>query len=272
MWFSDWSRALEAVPGRLSEMLPTILASVSLLLVGCVVAYIAGLVSSRVFGRIASRLETRLERDGALRASGLIRTTSGVIRGLVFWVVFLFFAVAALERLSLPIVSEVLRTVASFLPQAVVAAAVVLIGFIAAKVARHWVSDFATKAGSDYSETLGRLAQGSIIVVALIVGAQQVGLEGGVFTSLMTIILATTLGGLSLAFGLGSGPVVTNILASYYASKAFAIGDAVRVGDVEGIVREIGATSIVIEAGGDRVHLPAKKYCDEICVLVGREQ
>ena len=77
---------------------------------------------------------------------------------------------------------------------------------------------------------------------------------------------------MALAFGLGSGPIVSNIMASYYAAKAYRIGDVVRVAGVEGTVREINPTSIVLDAADGEVHLPARKYCDEVSVVLRSER
>ncbi len=106
-------------------------------------------------------------------------------------------------------------------------------------------------------------------MVAFTVGAQQIGLESGAFTSMLAILLGSALGAMALAFGLGSSPVVTNIMAAHYAAKDLRIGQVVRLAGTEGILREICATSIVLDVGEDRVHLPARKYCEEACAVLG---
>lgn len=272
MFFLDWQQALETIIGRLSELLPALFASAALLLVVSGVALVAGFAARALLGRIAIHAEQRFEQSGAVRASGLMRGAPKLIGRFVFWTVLLLLATAALETMPLPIVSELLQTVSNFLPRILVAVGIMLVGFVAANLANDWIAGIALRAGSEHGPSLGRLAQGVIVVVALVVGFEQVGLHGGVFSSLLTVVLASSLGAMSLAFGLGASPVVTNLLASYYASKALSVGDTVRVGDLEGTIREIGPTSIVIDAGDDRFYLPAKKYCDEICVVVGASQ
>lgn len=272
MFFSDWQQALEAVFARLAGSLPTLLASATLLLAVWGVAYAAGILTRRLLARIAARIEPRFEHSGAVRASGLMRLAPRVLGRFVFWTILLVSATAALETMPLPIVKELLEGVSRVLPRTLLAVVIVLVGFVAANLANHWIAGIALRAGSEYGQALGRIAQGVIVVVTLIIGVEQVGLHGGVFTSLLIVVLASTLGAMSLAFGLGSGPVVTNLLASHYASKTLSVGDTIRVGDVEGTIRAIGPTSIAIDAGADRIYLPAKKYCDEICIVVGPSQ
>lgn len=272
MFLQDWRQALESVFGRFSELLPILLVSAGLLLVAWGIAYVVGIAARRLLGRVATHVEQRFEHSGAVRASGLIRDAPKIAGKFVFWTVLLLLATAALETMPLPIGAELVQTASSVLPRILLAVAIVLVGFVAANLANHWIAGIALRAGSEHGQPLGRLAQGAIVVVALVIGFEQVGLQGGLFTSLLTVVLASTLGAMSLAFALGSGPVVTNLLASYYASKALSVGDTVKVGDLQGTIREFGPTSIVIDVGADRVYLPAKKYCDETCIVVGPSQ
>ncbi len=250
-------------------MVLTALAAASLLVLGWAVAYVSSTATQRILARLADRLEQRFGRSGGLRPTGPMGAAPALIGRFVFWAVLAVFAAAALQQLPLPILTEVVSAVSALLPRALLAVSLVLVGFIAANLANHWISDLALRAGSEHARFLGRLAQGVIIVVALIVGTEQIGLQGGVFTALLTVVAASILGSMSLAFALGSRPVVTNLLSSYYAAKALSVGDRVRIGGVEGIISEIGPTAIVIDAAGDRVHLPAKSYCEEACVVVG---
>lgn len=273
MDFLAWNDTLEKLSAQIGEALPAIFFSTTLLLVGFAAAHFSRIIAKRVLRRLASRLETWVGASASrLSESGFWRAGPSVLGEGVFWVIFLFFSAAALEKLPVPIIAESVQQAAYYLPRALVAVIIVFLGVGAGTLAHLQVSVLLQPAGIERSAILGRLAQGCIVVVALIVAAHQVGLDSGLFAMLGAVAVGTILGGMALAFGLGSGPVVTNIMASYYASKALGVGTVARVGDTTGIVREITATSIVLEAGGDRIHVPARKYCDEVCVVVGDSQ
>ena len=269
MEWPSWTTTLETVSGRITEMLPTLLAVIGLLILGWMAAWICGTAARKVLARVVGRVQERLTSRGFLRGSGLLLASPTVISRILYWAILLFFLAAALEKLQLPIVTNLLQTVAYFLPKVMLAVAVLFIGAGAGSLSYHWISDIAVKVGIEHAQVLGRMAQASIVALAVIVSVQQVGLEGRLFIAVATVTLGSTLGGMALAFALGAGPVVTNIMASYYASKAFSAGDAVRIADIEGTIREITSTSIVIDAAEDRVYLPARKYCDEVSVLIG---
>ena len=269
MDLASWTHSLETVIGRIIEMLPALLSSIVLVLLGWALAYVCSILARKVLSKVVDQVQARLEKRGFLRGSGFFLASPNVIARIVYWAILLFFLAAALDKLPLPIVSNLFQTVAFFLPRVLLAATVLFIGVGAGSMAHQWISGLTHKIGIEHAQILGRLAQVTIVALALIVSVQQVGLEGSLFISLATVILGSTLGGMALAFGLGSGPVVTNIMASNYASKALVAGDTVRIGEIQGTIREITSTSIVIDAGGDRVYLPARKYCDEVCVLIG---
>lgn len=269
MNWPSWTTTLETVSGRVAEMLPTLLAAVGLLILGWVAARICGTVARKVLAKAVERAQERLTKRGFLRASGLLLASPTVISRILYWAIFLFFLAAALEKLQLPIVTDLIHNVAYFLPKVMLAVAVLFVGAGAGSLAHHWISDIAVRVGIEHAQVLGRMAQATIVALAVIVGVQQIGLEGRLFIAVATVTLGSTLGGMALAFALGAGPVVTNIMASYYASKTFSAGDAVRIADIEGTIREITSTSIVIDAAEDRVYLPARKYCDEVSVLIG---
>ena len=268
MSFPSWTNTLEQLSGQL---LPGAAAAVGLLLVGWLAASLLRLLTRKLVVAIVTRINTRLRPAESLGGTRLTEDAPRIIGAFVYWVVLLFFLAAAIDKLPLPVVTSMLQSLAYYMPRVLLAVVIVFIGLGAGIVANRWTARVAAAAGVEYAPALGRIAQVAVLVVALIVGAQEVGLESGFFTATILIVLAAILGGVALAFGLGSGPIVTNIMASYYAAQAYRIGDTVRVAGIEGIVREIRPTSIVLDTADGQVHLPAKKYCDDISVVLGRQ-
>ncbi len=271
MSFPGWTTMLEQIAERLTALLPGALGAAGLLLAGWIVAGVLRFLSRKIVAALVARINRQFRLADGLSGARLAENAPRVIGAGVYWVVLLFFAVAAIDKLPLPVVTGLLQSLAHYLPRVLLAVVLAFIGLGAGIVANRWITTAASAAGLEYALVLGRAAQAAILVAALIVGAQEIGLESGFFTNTIFIALATILGGMALAFGLGSGPIVTNILASYYAAKAYRIGDTVQVAGIKGIVREITPTTIVLDAADGQIHLPARKYCDDISVVVGSD-
>ena len=203
---------------------------------------------------------------------GLLASAPEVVGRILYWVVLLLFVAAAVEALPFAVTDGLLAPVARFLPRFVLALAVLLTGIMVARLVQNWILTASADPGGERAEALARLAWGGIVAVSLIVSAQQAGLEGaGFVSSLALVLLGAALGAVALAFGVGAGPVVTNILASHYAARAFRIGDVVRIGEIEGTVSRITTTSIVVQSESATVHVPARVFCERASVVAGQQ-
>jgi small-conductance mechanosensitive channel len=184
-----------------------------------------------------------------------------------FWLVFLLFVAAATEALGLPVVSAWLSGVAAYLPRLLVAALIVVMGFLAGSLGRSALSATGSSAGFAYADALGRLAQAIVVMASVIVAADQLGIQVTFLTVLAAIVTATLLGGAALAFGLGARTAVSNIIASHYLLRIYRVGHHVRIGAVEGSIVEITPTAVVIATPEGRAVVPAKEFSEQVSVL-----
>jgi small-conductance mechanosensitive channel len=232
-------------------------------------------------GLAARRLTSRLLRASSRRLTGTpaalfgTRNVDGpvtvVLSSLVFWAVFVFFVAAATERLGLPVIGYVLATVGAYLPRVVAMVFVVMLGLLIADLARNAVTGAAAAARMSGASTLGRLAQLAILLATAIIAFEQLGIT----TTFVVVIIAIVLGGIffgaALAFGLGARTTVSNILASYYVLKTFRVGQSVRVGEVQGRIIEITATSVLLATPAGQVVVPAKEFSERPSVMLAEE-
>ena len=263
----SWTDALQGVSQRLTEMAPALLGAVGIMLAGWLAAIVLRLSARKGIVAILERLDSRSRLGHGVSRTRLKQDAPRIIAEFLYWVVLLFFAAAAVDNLPLPVVTDLLQSIAYYLPKVLLAVVIAFIGLGAGSQANLWITSAAEAAGAQYAAALGRVAQIGVVVVALTIGAQQIGLQSELFTLTLSIVIGSTLGGMALAFALGSGSVVSSIMGSYYAAKAYRVGDFVRLGGVEGTVREINPTSIVLDSDEGQLHVPARKYCDEISLV-----
>jgi small-conductance mechanosensitive channel len=270
-WVVGWNDALSAAVQKVSSHLPNILSAVALLLAGWLLARLLRLWTARVVGASLERLLRTAAARGTLERTGVHKTVPAVIGAAVFWTVIVFAVAAAVEILGLPAVTNLLGRLAYYIPQVVAAILIVFAGYLAGNLAYGAVSTAAASLHVAYANALGRAAQITILLVAIVIGVDQVGIDSTFLIVTLTIILATTLGGAALAFGLGCGTAVSNIIASYYLTKAYRIGQKVRIAGLEGRIVEIAPTSVVLQTPDGRVFVPAKKFSEETSMLLTGE-
>jgi small-conductance mechanosensitive channel len=224
--------------------------------------------------RLIGSLDNLLRRYGMERMLiriGFERPASDLIGRIIYWLVFLVFFAAATETLGLPVVAAWLGGVSTYLPRVLVAGLILLAGFLAGSIARDALTTAAAAAGIVHSELLGRVVYISIVLIAVITGIDQIGIESRFLTATITIVIASGVGAAALAFGLGARTAVSNIIASHYLRQIYHVGQVVRIGEAQGTIAEITNTAVVLENANDRLIVPAKEFSEKISILQRRE-
>jgi small-conductance mechanosensitive channel len=265
---ADLSRGLVALLPRLS-------AAVALALLGWLAGWLLRLLVLRLLRGWGSRLADGIGRllgsrdvEREVRDAALRRPVAEAVGRVTFWLVFLFFLAAATEALGLPVVSAWLGGVAAYLPRLLLAALVVLLGFLAGGLARAALSAAAASARFAYADALGRMAQGIVVIASAVVAFDQLGIQVTFLTVLAAIVCGTLLGGAALAFGLGARTAVSNIIASHYLLKTYRVGHHVRIGGFEGRIVEITPTAVVIATSEGQALVPAKEFSERASLLL----
>jgi len=102
------------------------------------------------------------------------------------------------------------------------------------------------------------MVYGAILIVAIVMGLQHISVDISFVTQLMLIIVAVFGSGLMLAFALGSRQHVENLLARRELSR-LAVGDQIRIDDVEGEIIDIDATGVDVATEEGIARVPAAR-------------
>jgi small-conductance mechanosensitive channel len=270
-WIAVWNNALSAALQNVSAHLPNILSAVAVLLVGWLLARLFRRWSAHIVRAGLDRLLRTAVARSALERTGVHRGVPVLVGAAVFWCVLVFAVAAVVEILGLPAVTNLLSRLAYYIPQVIAAILIFFAGYLLGNLAYGAVSTAAASLNVAYANALGRAAQMTILLVAVVIAMDQVGIQSTFLIATLTIILATTLGGAALAFGLGGGTAVSNIIACHYLSKAYRIGQRVRIAGLEGRIVEIAPMAVVLQTAEGRVLVPGKKFSEETSVLVTGE-
>lgn len=229
--------------------------ALAILVVGFIVARIAGSATGSALDLIDRNTARYTTTDASLLSPALIRLS----RGFVFWVVFILAVVFSLRVLGVGGISSLLNSVIAFTPRVLIAFSIVVAGYLIGIVARHLL----TRAVSGFDgESIGpRLLQGTIVSVAVVMGLQQIGVDISFITQLVLILVATVSAGLMLAFALGARQHVANLLARHELER-LAIGQLVRVADVEGSIVDIYTTGIDVATDDGVASIPAARIAE----------
>ncbi len=262
-----FTQVIQNMGSQLSDFLPQLLMAAAVLFVGWAIATLLRMV---IVGS-SSKLDHYWHRFAAKEALQPLqfRNPPTIIIGeFIFWVVIVASLVLAAEALGFKSFSTLLTGMLSYLPLAIGGIFVVLIGFVIGSLANNLITSAAISAGLEHGEMLGRTSQFIIISIAVIVGIDQIGFHVEFLALIIGIVMATFLGGLSLAFGLGAKTHVSNIIAANQLRSLYRAGDIVSVNDIKGRIIEITVSRVVIESDIGTVDIPAKIFDEQITMII----
>jgi hypothetical protein len=266
-WVDALDKSFNLFFQRVGEHLPNLLGGFLLVLGGWLVARLLRAVIIRLSGRLDGLVRSQA-KDDFLKRLGVERPASAVIGGIVFWLVLLVFFTAATETLGLPVLATWLSGISYYLPRILIAALIVLAGLLAGNLARDAVAATASAAGLAYAELLGRAIYVIVLLIAVVTGVDQLGIESRFLTLAITIVIAALIGGAALAFGLGSRTTVSNIIAAHYLRQSYQVGHMVKIGAAQGRIVAITPTAVILDGAEGQVMVPAKDFSEVTSVLM----
>ena len=268
-WTDAFSNELTRLAAQTAAYLPRLLLAIAVLVAGWFIARLLRMLSVRLLLGIDRLWHRFISHTGyeQLQPHYPPAKIAGMI---LFWFVMLFFIAAAASILGLGAFVTWLSSLATYIPILLTGLLIILTGVIVSAMLRDIVSSAAHRAGIGRSELLGRLVQAAVLVVAVAVGIDQLGVDISFLSIVVGIALAATFGSMALAFGLGARTYMSNIIAAHHLRQIYHAGDHLRIGEYEGTIAEFTATKVVLNTKMGRVVIPAWMFEQEISILPER--
>lgn len=269
--FAEWSASLHTVVAafleRASQFLPKLIGALLLLIAGWLLARLLRTIGVRLV-LLIERLLAQTSFGRAERAVKLPVISAKLVGGILFWLVMLFFITAATEVLGLAIFTAWLGQLVAYLPTVAAGGLIIAVGVLVSRIARQLIEAAAVNIDRVQRQLLGRMAQGAILITAILVGADQIGIRITFLVIMAAVVISALVGAAALAVSLASRSYVGNLIGSHLLRRSYSIGQHIRVAGFEGKILDLTATSLVLETPEGRVSLPAKLFNDEPIVLV----
>lgn len=227
---------------------------------------LVGLLVAAVVAAVVNLGMRRLLRDQAL---------AGRVAGWVFWLIAAIGFVVAVGRLAEPDATQTGLAAASArllssLPDLVIAVLVVVLGWAAATAVRGALRQILSGLRPGTAEILAAVAYWTILVLALLVAAEQVGIEVAVLRQLLSLLLGGLILAAALAAGLGTRGLVAEIVAGRHVEQIVDIGDRISVAQHEGVVVALGHASVRLATADGEVEIPNGRLLAEPVVIRAR--
>lgn len=252
------------------DYLPSLLGASILLLAGWVVARLLRAGTNRAGDNI-NRILSRFFRSGRLSTLRLSPRMLAVLADVIFWITLFVFASIAARAAGLTTFAIWLDRVVANLPNLIAGVLVIIVGFFLGAFARDFTTAASPATRTAQSLLIGKVAQIAIIVIALVIGLDQIGINVTFIVTILAIATGVLLGGFAIAFGLGARSYVENIIGARELKREIEPGQVVRFGEDEGEVLEITATTLVLATKDGRRRIPAGAFSANAMTIVDAE-
>lgn len=203
-WRSILVEPAKTVLSQVGVFVANILLVLFILLVGWLVAKAVRIVVVRVLKAVkVDSLSDRIELDKLLEKGGIVYPLSELLGLVVYWIGLLITFVVAINAVGLTIAADLLNKVILYIPNIIAAIFILILGMFVATLLRNIVRTAATNAGLLHAQLLAKIVEVVVIIFAVTMTLEQLGIRATVIELTISIVLASFGLALGLAFGFG---------------------------------------------------------------------
>ncbi|MDH3524416.1 MAG: mechanosensitive ion channel family protein [Acidobacteriota bacterium] len=263
----DWDffgKAWATLANRLVSYFPTLLATVVLLLVGWLVSWLlATIVRRSLRGMKLDDWVANSDLAATLERAAIKRPPSQLVARVVFWLLFVCFAVIGLENLGLKLSELPIRSFIAYLPVVLGALLILAAGLLVAAFLGRATDAGLAAMGVEYHRRLGRVVRSVLTAVTAVVVVEQLGFDVTMLTRTFSNLLVIVVAGVVFAFAWGGREVARNVLAGRYVREQFRTGDRITVDGHEGALAHTGSLNTRLTTEDGEVVVPNSRLTEQ---------
>ncbi len=212
-WFNITRDSWTSIWDRFVNFLPNLIGAFIILVVGWIVGMLVALVIDRLFRIIG--LQTLFEKakvEDVLKKANAEKDSTALLASVAKWIIYLVAFIAAANTLKLPDVASFLDTILAYVPSAVAAGAILLIGLVLANFLSNVIKGSVLAANLGSADMVAGIVRYSIVIFAFMAALAQLGIAGSLINILFIGLVAFLAIAGGLAFGLGGKDVASEWL------------------------------------------------------------
>jgi hypothetical protein len=206
---------------RIMDYLPVLLGALIILIVGWMVAKAIRRLVDWLLKTI--RFDTLANKAGIseiLKKGNLEISAGEVVSNIVYWLIIIMVLVMTVDALGLPKASDILASLFAYVPKVIAALLVLIVAMFLANFVSGIVRTAAGNANLPKPEILAGISRWAIIIFAVTISLEQLGIAPLLVTATFNIILGGIVLALALAFGLGGKDAAARYLEELRQKRA----------------------------------------------------
>jgi hypothetical protein len=202
---------------QILQFMPHILAFLLLFAVGLALGWLLKILSERMLRTFRfDRLVESLELKETLHRWSIKIPLSRLLARIIGWIVIFIFTIISLRALQIPAVEGLLQRFFLYLPNVIIAAVILFLGYILSNFLGRAALIASVNAGIKLADLIGKLVRLAVFLIAATMSLEQLGIGSITVIIAFGIVFGGIVFALALAFGIGG-----RHMAREYLEKKF---------------------------------------------------
>ena len=241
-------------------------------LVGALLLLIIGLIIARLIRKFLrkilagvgiDRLANRLNEIDLFYKNNIKIVPSRIIPNVIYYLLLFIFIIAATDVLGMAVISNLMGQLLNYIPNAIAAFIVLVIGLIVADVLKNVIKTTCESLGIPAAGVISAAVFYFVFINIIMMALKQGNIETDFIEQNISIILGGIIAAFAIGYGLASKGLVANFLSSFYNKEKVAVGDIITIDGVKGEVVEITNLHLTLRSGNTKTIVPLSKLTTE---------
>ena len=206
---------LQASFAQLGELVPSLLGAIGIIFVGYLIARLMSRAAAALLRAVKfNELMTRGGVTQAIDRGGQHFNPAKIAGNLVFWLVMFAVIMTAASLFQLESLASVTGELVSYIPSVIAAIVIIIVGIVLGSFVNGLI--LASASGITGASTLARVGRTGVIILAIFMALQELGVATDIVTLAFGIIFGAIALAAALAFGLGNRELAGEITRGWY--------------------------------------------------------
>ena len=252
----------------LVDFVPNLLGALAILIIGWIIARIIRRLARNLLVRLkVDNLMDRLQDIDLVKSAPIKFKLSDLFARIVYYFILLIVTILAVDVLQMPGLIEVLSSVVIFIPDLFVVLVVLLLGLIVSDIIAKMVKSALDSLGIPSARIIGLFIFYFLFINVFLLALDQAGVETEFLETNISILIAGIVLAFSIGYGLATKTTAANFIGSVQSKGKFKAGDEIKIGKIEGEIREINRSNITLATEEGIVYIPMSKLSEEIVYI-----
>ncbi len=153
--------------------------------------------------------------------------------------------------MGLTAIADLAQSVLHFIPKAISAAVIVILGAMLARFLGSMVTSLARNVNITNSRALGKIIEYALVAFVIVLAISTLGVDTTILTTALTLVVASAGIAIALTFAFGARESALNVIAGFYVRQHFQPGQSLMFGTYDGIIRSTSGAYTILVVTGD---------------------